>query len=286
MTDEELGEAYEKYRQEPGFPPTSPFESLTDEVKNAIRNPLFLRIVMEVFNRRKVPRRTFTAEVLLDYCTKKIFGVPYRAFFINRFTDLLYDNRWMVAAFDTLAQTPELRSTVLDASPQSPYLQLLDEQVLEEQFKRVSAILPPQHTVAFAHDRLFEYLLLNRTVERFGIAAEALAELSEQAQSYLPLRGALTMLFLAKADEGAFTEVAMLLEQGNPEVMTAVGLNLLMELEQMAPTTADTSDEALAASPVGCLVAAMLVTPSARTKSKCLVSTAVLVLSMRNCCPG
>src|SRR2546425_13264121 len=86
----------------------------------------------------------------------------------------------------------------------------------------------------------------------------------------LPNKGGkirLTILFLAKADEGAFTEVAMLLEQGNPEVMTAVVLTLLMELEQMAPTTADTSDEALAASPVGCLVAAMLVTPSARTKS-------------------
>jgi tetratricopeptide (TPR) repeat protein len=258
MTDTELADAYEKYRREPGFSPTSPFDALSDEVKNAIRNPLFLRIVMEVFNGRRIPRRVLTAEVLLEYCNKKIFSEASRLFFINRLVDFLLDKHLTAANFDLLTQVPELRQAVLDSSPRSPYLQLLDEQVLEEQLKRVSSILPPQRVVAFTYDRLLEYLLLNRIVEKMGTEAEVIAGLSERARTYLPLRGALRMLLFAWVDEAAFDEVAALMRAGNPDVMQTIAVELLLELEWMAPTTAETTDHDLASNAVGQLVKAML----------------------------
>jgi tetratricopeptide (TPR) repeat protein len=267
LTDEELADAYDRYRHEPGLAPTSIFDSLTAEVKNAIRNPLFLRVVMEVFNARQIPRRVLTAEVLLEYCNKKIFSEPNRMFFVNRFVDLLYDKRWTSANFDALAQAGELREMVLDLSSRSPYLQLLDEQVLEEQLKRVSAILPPQRTIAFTYDRMLEYLLLNRIVERFGMGTDLICDLSQQASRYLPLRGVLTTLLLAKVDEGCFEDVAELLRSGDPEVMKVVGLDLLTELELMSPTQAETSLVELVNSSVGRLVSTLLVAPDVWVKA-------------------
>lgn len=259
MTDEELADAYTKYQHEPGTSPTSPFESLTEEFRNAVRNPLFLRIVMEVFNGRRLPRRVLTAEVLLEYCTKTIFTEPTRTYFVNRLVDVLYNNRWMAVSFDVLASDPDLRPMVLDQSSQSPYLQLLDEQVIEEQFKRVSPILPAQKFAAFTYDRLLEYLLLNRAVERFGITSDTVQRLSEQAVDYLPLRGVITTLLVTKVDEGDIAGVVAWLRSGNPEIMKHVALELLVELEQRVSAPADAPEAAMSTDPVGRLVAAMLV---------------------------
>ncbi|MGH9986256.1 MAG: tetratricopeptide repeat protein, partial [Nitrososphaeraceae archaeon] len=145
-------------------------------------------------------------------------------------------------------------------------LQLLDEQVLEEQFKRVSAILPPQRTVAFTYDRLLEYLLLNRLVEKFGINADMVAECSNQSEHYLPLRGVLVTLLIAKADEGAFTDVAAFLRSGNPEVMKSIGLSLLMELELMNPAIGESSERELGESVSGQLIEALLDAADVQTK--------------------
>jgi tetratricopeptide (TPR) repeat protein len=258
MTDEELADAYERYRQDSGFSPTSPFKSLTEEVKNSIRNPLFLRVVMEVFNGRRIPRRVLTAEVLLEYCNKKVFSDAGRMFFITQFVDLLYDKQLTAVSFDTLVQCNELRPMLLDPSPKSPFLQLLDEQVLEEQFKRVSAILPAQRTIAFTYDRLLEYLLLNRVVERYGVATESICALSERANTYLPLRGVLKTLFVATVDEGRVPEVADSLRTGHSGIMTLVGQEMLVELEHRSPSAPGATMTEVATSPFGSLVDAIV----------------------------
>lgn len=235
LTDTELADAYGNYLRETGFRPTTPFDSVSEEMRNALRNPLYLRIVMEVFDGRAVPRRPMTAEVLLEYCSKKVFSRPDRSYFVNRFVDMLYDNRLAAAKFDVLAHDTDLRQMVLDPSPQSAFLQLLDDQVLEEQVKRVSAILPPHRSVAFTYDRLLEYLLLNRIVERFGLSSEVLTRLSIEAETYLPLRGVLATLLLAKLDEGAYQEVCDLIRGGQRDVMRAVAITVLMDLDQATP---------------------------------------------------
>lgn len=262
MTDEELVDAYEKYRREPGLAPVTPFDELTDDVRNALRNPLFLRIAMEVFDSRRVPRRLLTAEVLLEYCNQKIFADKSRTYFCNRLVDLLFDNRWRELRLDALLDVAELRESVLNSSSDSAYVQLLDEQVIQEVQKRASAILPPERTIAFTYDRLLEYLLLKRMVERYGTSPAALVEVGKQAESYLPLRGALAMLLLARVDEGRIDDVVSVLTAGENEVIASIGVSLLMELEQLQPTSASVTRDQLQNSPVGLLVASMLRAPS------------------------
>jgi len=258
MRDQELEDAYRGYRKVTGFAPTSPFETLTDDIKNAIRNPLFLRIVMEVFDGRSIPSQILTAEVLLEYCNTKIFSDPKRLFFVNRFVDLLYSNEITAASFDSVSQCSELKEIILDGSPQSTYLQLLDEQVLVEESKQISSILPPKRSIAFAYDRLFDYVLLNRLIEKHGISKEIIAELSEKSKNYMPLRGVLVILLMAKVEGSEFVEVVEALKTGNREVMRSVGVELLLELEQMKPASADLSFKEMQSSNIAGVVKGLL----------------------------
>ena len=262
LTDIELPIAYDKYRTAPDFASTSPFDSLTLDVKTTLRNPLFMRIAMEIHKGRRLPRRILTTEVLLEYCSKKIFSDQNRAFFINRLVDLLFDKRLTVAAYDLITKDPDLRARVLDLSPQSAYMQLLDEQVLEEQAKRISAILPPQRAIAFTYDRLLEYLLLTRLVERFGMESKVVTGLSNDAVTYLPLYGALSAWLLSQIEESKFKEVAGIFRDGNKEVMRGIAYKLILELEQRLPSNIETPSSTLSDSPLGCLVAAMLAEPA------------------------
>lgn len=258
MTDEELAEAYGKYLTEPGMAPISSYESLTSDVKNAVNNPLFLRIIMEVFDGRKIPRRVLTTDVLLEYCSKKVFNNPNREYFINRFVDYLFSKELISASFDSLAKIPDLQSFVLDSSPKSTYLQLLDEQVLEVQYKRISSILPPHRSIAFTYDRLLEYLMTKLILEQYEITVDTIILLSKKAVKYIPLRGVLTTLLLSKIDEGEYDTTATLLQIGNKDIMKSVAIDLFVELEHIAKANTLTSQEDYYSSPIGKLLEAML----------------------------
>ena len=254
LSPQELSAAYGSYLKEPGFSPASAYGELTDEVRLSLRKPLVLRMVMELFHDRKVPDRVLGTEVLFEYCTKKIFRHPDRMFFINRLVDFLYDHRITSAGFDQIAREAELRPALLDHSPDSCYPHLLDEQVLEEQTKRVSSILPPQRSVAFTYDRLLEYLLLARLVERFGMGPEALVKLSREAPCYLPLHGVLTTLLVTKLEEGRAEEAAAVLRDGEPAVMRSLVRRVFSELEHLRPLH---EAESPREGPLGRLVTAM-----------------------------
>lgn len=257
LSPEELSAAYASYMKEPGFAPASGFGELTDEVKVSLRKPLVLRIVMELFHDRKVPDRVLGTEVLFEYCSKKIFRHIDRTFFVNRLVDFLYDRRQSSASFDELAREADLRHALLNHTPGSCYPQLLDEQVLEEHTKRVSAILPPQRSLAFTYDRLFEYLLLTRLVERFGMRPEALVKLTREAPGYLPLHGVLTTLLINKLEEGRPEEAAAVLKDGEPAVTRALARRVFAELENLRPL-----EEGQGADALSRLVEAMVKAPT------------------------
>lgn len=258
LSAQELETAYGSYLKEPGFAPSSAYGELTDEARLSLRKPLVLRMVMELFHDRKVPERVLGTEVLYEYCAKKIFRHPDRAFFVNRFVDLLYDRRATSASFDSVAREPDLRQAILDRTAGSCYAQLLDEQVLEEQTKKVSSILPSQKSIAFTYDRLLEYLLLARLAERFGMMPEALVKLSREAASYLPLQGVLATLLITKAEEGQAEQAAAVFRDGEPDIMRLLARRVFSELEHLRPM----SESAVAGEgPLGALVSAMAKTP-------------------------
>ncbi|MBI4348370.1 MAG: tetratricopeptide repeat protein [Elusimicrobia bacterium] len=273
LSPHELAAAYQTYLKEPGLAPTSTFAELTDEVKLSLRKPLVLRIVMELFHGRKLPERVLGTEVLFEYCTKKIFRHPDRSYFVNRLVDVLYDHRITTASFDQLSRESDLRSSLLDSSPGSCFPQLLDEQVLEEQTKRVSAILPPQRSLAFTYDRLLEYLLLVRLVERFGMRPEALVKLTREAPGYLPLHGVLVTLLESKLGEGRADEVAVVLRDGEPQVARSLARRVFSEVEHTRPMPEGAApDEGL----LGALVKAMAAAPSPLTVELLLEAAAEL----------
>lgn len=253
MTEKELPEAYDRYRREPGLAPTNAFTELTDEVKSAIRHPLLLKIVMEIFNGRRIPPRVLNAEVLREYYGKKVSCSDRRVFFVNQLVGFFYRSRVVAARFEALAEVETLGRDLLHSASDSPYTELLDEQVLAEQLNRVSSILPPQKFVTFTYDRLLDYALLVWLAGQQTPLIETIRTVSHDAPGYLPLRGALTTLLHAKIDDKDFDGATEIFRTGNPDVMRQVALDLLMELEQSAP-----AEGAPAASMLGCFIDAML----------------------------
>lgn len=262
MTDEELAEAYGKYVREPGMQPKSEYSSLTNDVKNTMCNPLFLKIVMEVYDGRMIPRRVLTAAVLQEYCSKKVFDNHERRFFTNQFLDYLYNEEKMAVSLASLDRLPkEMREAILDRRGCSAYYQLLDEQVLAVTDKHTTSLTPQKRTLHFTYDRLLEYLLLVRLIDQ-DLLPEQFEALSIKARTYLPLCGVLTTYLFSKVESREYEAAASMLQAGSPDSMTSVGHNLLLELEHIAPTTANTPIEQLRNSQVGRLVDCLLKTPN------------------------
>lgn len=269
LTDSELKDAYDRYRQRVDFAPLSVFEELTDDVKSAIANPLFLRIVMEVFSGKRIPRRVLTAKVLQQYCEKKVFGDALRRDFIRNFVRHLYEHRETSAKTDDLRQVDALREHILDEhNSSSPYLQLLEEKVLEKQAKKLSSLMPLQIWVGFTYDRLLEYLLTFYVLDESVTSASAgpnlhdiVVRLATDANGYPPLQGVLVTILLDKVEEASFTEAAQLLQAGDAEVMRRVAVDLLTELELMDPSTGALAEDCGQNSQAVCLIEAMMAVP-------------------------
>jgi len=275
MTDDELEEAYKTYRRK--WAPTSTFASLTREARNAMRDPLVLRIVMEAYDGRRIPNRVLTDEVLGRYCNVKIFDDDdwKREAFVDAFLDLLYRNKTTMALVKTLASKIEgigFSKDDLLNSHQSPYTQLRDERVLSVQASIVNR--RPRRTVGFTYDRLFEYLLVGRIRELLGATPKTIEDLSGQVDEYPTLRAVLPALIVVEIQEctsdqtagpEAFDKIAALLRAGAPDVMNAVAVDVLVEMEQSAPAGPEAPQTQLARSPAGQLVAAMLRAPDTST---------------------
>lgn len=256
MNDRELADAYNKYRTEPGSRALSEFDSLTENVRNTIRHPLFLKIVMQIFDGRLIPRRVLTAEVLREYYDKKVSCDRKRIFLVNRFVEFLFQQRTTAASFDAMTRVPELHDALLDESVHSPYSELLEEQVLSEHYNKTKGILPSQRMVAFTYDRLLDYCLLVWINEHSGTSAADISQVTSAAPNYLPLRGALTILLQSEVDAESFDEAVTMLRSGQADLMKGVAIDLLMELEQRISQESATP-HAVAETPVGRLVAGL-----------------------------
>lgn len=263
LTEEELQEAFEKYQRQVGMAPKTPFGSLSDDVKNALTNPLVLRIVMENFNEKTIPARVLSAEVLSQYCERKIFSDLRRQGFVFSLVEILLKNRAQSTSIDSLLNSEDknLREQVQDTSLRSAYVQLKDEMVLTEQSEGKSRIFGQRKNVAFTYDRLLEYILARLIARQPAATVEDIVRFSHAAPEYAPLRGAFTMLLLDWVSCGNFQGLSDALKAGYPNVMRVVTFDLLLELEQTAPASAKSTEKELADSTVGQLVDKILALP-------------------------
>jgi tetratricopeptide (TPR) repeat protein len=198
LSEDELAVAYERYRQQPGTAPATPFAELTEEARRVLANPIFLRIAAEVFDGRPVTAPVFSGVMLREYVAKKVFTSPARRDFVSALVDLMLRRGQRALALQELLEHPRLRPAVLDDTSRSVFVQLRDEQILTTRTQAVpdGLPLPPEEFVEFRFERLLEYLLLWRLVGRHGDSRTALARALEGGRDYPPLREAALLLLL------------------------------------------------------------------------------------------
>jgi tetratricopeptide (TPR) repeat protein len=258
VDEDELREIYESYRAFDGywteegqlrrFRPTTPYESLTPQVRQVIRHPWLLRMVMEAYDGKPVPERLWTGDILNAFCEAKIFGRTDEE--RERFAPRSQLVTELVRLMRKLKRDNFLRDELHDFSAEwsrallereltrSPYLQLLDEGVLMEtpiteewgRFRRIVG-----YQVRFAFDPLFEFLLSNELLAEGGgwkgLTGEKVARWLSEGRDFDHLTGAVTLLLTEAVQEGNLSLVAETLNATDIELARPVIVEVLMTLE-------------------------------------------------------
>ncbi|MFA0743065.1 MAG: hypothetical protein DFNUSKGM_003198 [Candidatus Fervidibacter sacchari] len=258
VDEEELREIYEGYRAFEGywteegelrrFHPTTPYESLTPQVRQVLRHPWLLRMVMEAYDGKPVPERLWTGEILSAYCEAKIFGrtdeererFAPRSQFVTELVRLMRKLRRDSFLRDELHDfSAEWSRTLLERElSRSPYLQLLDEGVLMEtpiaeewgRFRRIVG-----YQVRFAFDPLFEFLLSNELIAEGGgwkgLTGEKVAGWLKEGREFDHLTGAVTLLLTEAVQQGNLNLLVETVNAADIELAEPVIVEVLTTLE-------------------------------------------------------
>jgi tetratricopeptide (TPR) repeat protein len=258
VDEDELREIYESYRAFDGywteegqlrrFRPTTPYESLTPQVRQVLRHPWLLRMVMEAYDGKPVPERLWTGDILSAFCEAKIFGRTDEE--RERFAPRSQLVTELVRLMRKLKRDNFLRDELHDFSAEwskallereltrSPYLQLLDEGVLMEtpiteewgRFRRIVG-----YQVRFAFDPLFEFLLSNELLAEGGgwkgLTSEKVAGWLREGREFDHLTGAVMLLLTEAVQEGNLSLVAETLNASDIELARPVIIEVLTTLE-------------------------------------------------------
>jgi tetratricopeptide (TPR) repeat protein len=258
VDEDEVREIYESYRAFDGywteegqlrrFRPTTPYESLTPQVRQVLRHPWLLRMVMEAYDGKPVPERLWTGDILNAFCEAKIFGRTDEE--RERFAPRSQLVTELVRLMRKLKRDNFLRDELHDFSAEwskallereltrSPYLQLLDEGVLMEtpiteewgRFRRIVG-----YQVRFAFEPLLEFLLSNELLAEGGgwkgLTGEKVAVWLLEGLLFDPLTGAVTLLLTEAVQEGNLSLVAETLNASHIELAEPVIIEVLTTLE-------------------------------------------------------
>jgi len=258
VDEDEVREIYESYRAFDGywteegqlrrFRPTTPYESLTPQVRQVLRHPWLLRMVMEAYDGKPVPERLWTGDILNAFCEAKIFGRTDEE--RERFAPRSQLVTELVRLMRKLKRDNFLRDELHDFSAEwskallereltrSPYLQLLDEGVLMEtpiaeewgRFRRIVG-----YQVRFAFEPLFEFLLSNELLAEGGgwkgLTGEKVAKWLSEGRDFDHLTGAVTLLLTEAVQEGNLSLVAETLNASDIELARPVIIEVLTTLE-------------------------------------------------------
>jgi tetratricopeptide (TPR) repeat protein len=258
VDEDEVREIYESYRAFEGylteegqlrrFRPTTPYESLTPQVRQVLRNPWLLRMVMEAYDGKPVPERLWTGDILNAFCEAKIFGrtdeererFAPRSQLVTELVRLMRRHKRDNFLRDELHDfSAEWNKALLERElTRSPYLQLLDEGVLMEtpiaeelgRFRRIVG-----YQVRFAFDPLFEFLLSNELLAEGGgwkgLTGKKVAGWLSEGREFNHLTGAVTLLLTEAVQEGNLNLVAETLNATDIRLAEPVIIEVLMTLE-------------------------------------------------------
>jgi tetratricopeptide (TPR) repeat protein len=266
VDEDELQGIYEGYRAFEGywteegrlrrFRPTTPYEGLTPQVRQVIRHPWLLRMVMEAYDGKPIPEKLWMGDILNAFCDAKIFRVvdkisfeqtdqkqkqlPSRHHLVINLVRLMREHKRDYFLRDELHDfSAEWSRVLLERELTiSPYLQLLDEGVLMEtpiaeewgRFRRIVG-----YQVRFAFDMLFEFLLYQELLEEGGkwkgLTGEKVAKWLSEGREFDHLTGAVMILLTEAVQEGNLNLVAETLNASDIELAEPVIIEVLMTLE-------------------------------------------------------
>jgi tetratricopeptide (TPR) repeat protein len=258
VDEDELREIYESYRAFDGywteegqlrrFRPTTPYEGLTPQVRQVLRHPWLLRMVMEAYDGKPIPERLWTGDILNAFCEAKIFGRTDEE--RERFAPRSQLVTELVRLMRKLKRDNFLRDELHDFSAEwskallereltrSPYLQLLDEGVLMEtpiaeewgRFRRIVG-----YQVRFAFEPLFKFLLSNELLAEGGgwkgLTGKKVARWLSEGGDFDHLTGAVMILLTEAVQEGNLSLVAETLNAADIKLAEPVIIEVLTTLE-------------------------------------------------------
>jgi tetratricopeptide (TPR) repeat protein len=266
VDEDELRGIYEGYRAFEGywteegqlrrFRPTTPYEGLTPQVRQVIRHPWLLRMVMEAYDGKPIPEKLWMGEILKAFCDAKIFRVvdkisfeqtdqkqkqlPSRHHLVINLVRLMREHKRDYFLRDELHDfSAEWSRVLLERELTiSPYLQLLDEGVLMEtpiieewgRFRRIVG-----YQVRFAFDMLFEFLLYNELLAEGGgwkgLTGEKVAKWLSEGREFDHLTGTVMILLTEAVQEGNLNLVEETLNSADIRLAEPVIIEVLMTLD-------------------------------------------------------
>jgi NACHT domain len=230
FTDDEREEAYKKYAETDSKPRTE-YKDLKPGARRVLAHPLFLRLVAEAYKGEEVPPNPISFQTLQKYCEPDIFADRNRKAFVDHLVDTMLDLKVRELSGQQLNADARLREAYLGSNP--AFDQLVKAQVLAV-YRRVKSQFPvpiEEEYVEFTMDRVFQFLLVVRLIERHQGSADiflltsGLPNALETAKEFPSLRSGLVDLL---------AEVAR-----NPQTAEAQKESVLSRLCQLS---ADGSD--------------------------------------------
>lgn len=245
---EAVGELYERYRnyrqrdpQDPAdegvyvFRPLTAFADLAQDgsTRALFRNPLMLRLVLAAFHRRELPSQLSHDEAFGLYVAHVVVerdnpagAFPQRLGFLRSLVAELDARSTDTVRREDLYKVDSLRAALQNPHRDSPYVQLLDLGILQEEWH------DDQCWVRFAFDGFFEFLLAELHDQRIDTVV-ALVVRARRALGFRNLRGALVVVLRRACREGRVQLLADAVRDPSGEQDEQLGL-LLRELAREA----------------------------------------------------
>ena len=159
FNESESEKAYNLYKDY--FKLRSSFQTLSDQVKHLISQPLFLKLTAESFEGNEIPKILILHDVFLKYILKclgkeELESVEYKI--LHRSIKLMYDNAVRELRLSILKNDIEVGPYILLDNQKDPYLHLIDEGLLSQKNLK-DGFLQVIEVVYVTYERVFEFLL-------------------------------------------------------------------------------------------------------------------------------
>lgn len=209
-----LETAYEAYQsakdldgEQLSFCPTTSFSETSFKVRTLMSSPGSMRLLMETFHGRELPRSIGNVELIHAYLQRMAFDSEITGSFINRLA-LEFVRQWKTAmARSDLWNVPDLRAGMLAGDfEQSALDQLVERGILriEQTQGSLGLFEIPKSLIRFGNDRIYEFLLANIQTLQADFGPERLRQLILASPGYPAFDGTVQIVWemLAKQDNG------------------------------------------------------------------------------------